>query len=65
MATMGTLPDVRLRDVREQQRLSQIELAAKATDHAAVAALDAKLRELHAQREQAESKWLTTAEIVG
>jgi ABC transport system ATP-binding/permease protein len=41
------------------------EMAAKATDHEAVAALDAKLRELHAEREQAESQWLAAAEIVG
>jgi ABC transport system ATP-binding/permease protein len=41
------------------------QLAAKATDHEAVAALDAKLRELHAQREQAELQWLAAAEITG
>jgi ABC transport system ATP-binding/permease protein len=41
------------------------EMAAKATDHEAVGALDAKLRELHAEREQAESQWLAAAEIVG
>jgi ABC-type multidrug transport system ATPase subunit len=41
------------------------EMAAKATDHEAVAALDAKLRELHAEREQAESQWLEAAEIAG
>jgi ATPase subunit of ABC transporter with duplicated ATPase domains len=41
------------------------QMAAKATDHEAVAALDAKLRELHAQREQAELQWLAAAEIVG
>jgi ABC transport system ATP-binding/permease protein len=41
------------------------EMAAKATDHEAVAALDAQLRTLHAQREQAESAWLAAAEIAG
>jgi hypothetical protein len=41
------------------------EMAAKATDHEAVAALDAQLRALHAQREQAESEWMAAAEIAG
>ncbi len=41
------------------------ELAARATDHEAVAALDAQLRELHAQREAAEAQWLEAAEIAG
>jgi ABC transport system ATP-binding/permease protein len=41
------------------------EMAAKATDHEAVAALDAQLRALHVQREQAESEWLAAAEVAG
>jgi ATPase subunit of ABC transporter with duplicated ATPase domains len=41
------------------------EMAAKATDHEVVAALDAQLRELHAQRERAESDWMAAAEIAG
>jgi ATPase subunit of ABC transporter with duplicated ATPase domains len=41
------------------------EMAAKATDHEAVAALDAQLRALRAQREQAESEWMAAAEIAG
>jgi hypothetical protein len=41
------------------------EMAAKATDHEAVAALDASLRELHAQRDEAEAQWLEAAEIAG
>jgi ABC-type multidrug transport system ATPase subunit len=41
------------------------QMAAKATDHEAVAALDAQLRALHAQREQAESEWLAAAEVAG
>jgi ATPase subunit of ABC transporter with duplicated ATPase domains len=41
------------------------EMARQATDHEAIAALDAQLRELHAQREQAESDWLAAAEIAG
>jgi ATPase subunit of ABC transporter with duplicated ATPase domains len=40
-------------------------LAARATDHEAVASLDAQLRDLHAQREEAELEWLAAAEIVG
>jgi ATPase subunit of ABC transporter with duplicated ATPase domains len=41
------------------------EMARQATDHEAIAALDAQLRELHAQREQAEAQWLEAAEIAG
>jgi ATPase subunit of ABC transporter with duplicated ATPase domains len=41
------------------------EMAAKATDHEAVAALDAQLRDLHAQREQAEAQWMEAAEVAG
>jgi ABC-type multidrug transport system ATPase subunit len=41
------------------------DLAASATDHEAVVALDAQLRELHAQREEAEAQWLEAAEIAG
>jgi ATPase subunit of ABC transporter with duplicated ATPase domains len=41
------------------------DMAAQATDHEAVAALDAQLRELHAQREEAELVWLEAAETAG
>jgi hypothetical protein len=41
------------------------EMARQATDQEAIAALDAQLRELHAQREQAEAQWLEAAEIAG
>jgi ATP-binding cassette subfamily F protein uup len=41
------------------------ELAAHATDHTRVAELDAKLREVQAAREAAETQWLEVAEQVG
>jgi ATPase subunit of ABC transporter with duplicated ATPase domains len=54
---LGTLQDA--------EAALHAEMAAKATDHEVVAALDAQLRELHVQREQAESDWLAAAEIAG
>jgi len=41
------------------------ELAAHATDYQKVAELDAKLREVRAEREAAEAQWLELAEQVG
>ncbi|HET8617001.1 MAG TPA: ABC-F family ATP-binding cassette domain-containing protein [Actinomycetales bacterium] len=41
------------------------EMAARATDHEAVVALDAQLRELQSQREEAEAHWLEAADVVG
>ena len=40
------------------------QMAASSTDHAAVAALDADLRALHAEREQVESAWLALADAL-
>jgi hypothetical protein len=51
--------------LQEVEAALHAELAAKATDHEAVAALDARLRDLHAEREQAEAQWLDAAEIAG
>jgi ATP-binding cassette subfamily F protein uup len=39
------------------------QLAAAATDYERVAALDARLRELLARKEQAETDWLAAAEV--
>ncbi len=46
----------------EEERL-HADLAAAATDHARVMALDARLRELVAERERVETDWLTAAEL--
>jgi ABC-type multidrug transport system ATPase subunit len=48
----------------QEERLHE-ELAAKATDHAAVLTLDARLRELVAEREALEEQWLEAAETAG
>ena len=40
------------------------EMAASATDHARLAALDAELRELRAERERLESEWLELSEAL-
>ena len=41
------------------------ELAANATDHEKVLALDAELRELIAERDRLEEEWLALAEVTG
>ncbi|MGN6088001.1 MAG: ABC-F family ATP-binding cassette domain-containing protein [Actinomycetales bacterium] len=48
----------------EEARLHE-QLAAKATDFAAVAELDARLREVVAEREGVEEQWLEAAELAG
>jgi ATPase subunit of ABC transporter with duplicated ATPase domains len=48
----------------QETRLHE-ELAARATDHAAVLTLDAKLRGLVAEREALEEQWLEAAEVAG
>lgn len=55
--TIGRLAD-------REARLHE-ELAAHATDHEKLLALDAQLRAVRAEREQAEDAWLTLAERVG
>jgi ATPase subunit of ABC transporter with duplicated ATPase domains len=47
-----------------EQRLHE-QMSARATDHEAVAALDAELRAVHADRERLEEEWLAAAEIAG
>jgi ATP-binding cassette subfamily F protein uup len=46
----------------EEERL-HAELAAAATDHVRVLALDARLRELLAEKDAVEADWLAAAEI--
>ncbi len=41
------------------------QMAEKATDHAAVAKLDAELREVSAEKEALEEAWLEAAETAG
>jgi ABC transport system ATP-binding/permease protein len=55
--TIGTLE-------RREAALHE-ELASHATDYTKVAELDAKLREVRAEREAAETQWLEVAEQVG
>ena len=52
------------RAVDEEQRL-HAELAARATDHEAVLALDARLREVVGERSALEEEWLVLAELTG
>ncbi|GAB7190190.1 ABC-F family ATP-binding cassette domain-containing protein [Kineococcus sp. NUM-3379] len=50
--------------VAEQEGRLHAEMVERATDHEAVTALDARLRELTAQREELELLWLEAAEVV-
>jgi ABC-type multidrug transport system ATPase subunit len=56
---------------RTMERLARKEaqlhdqMAAAATEHAAVLALDAELRAVTTEREQVEEEWLAAAEILG
>ncbi|WP_370514117.1 ATP-binding cassette domain-containing protein [Cellulomonas sp. JZ18] len=56
---------------RRLERIAALEadlhdrMAAQATDHQAVLALDAELRALAAEREELEAAWLEAAEVVG
>jgi ABC-type multidrug transport system ATPase subunit len=49
----------------EREARLHAQMAEQATDHEAVQALDAQLREVSAEREQLEEQWLTAAELVG
>ncbi|MBU4213628.1 MAG: ATP-binding cassette domain-containing protein [Actinobacteria bacterium] len=53
----------RLERLAEQEKRLHAEMAEHATDHAVVLGLDAKLRDLAAERAQVEADWLTAAEI--
>ncbi|HEV7707358.1 MAG TPA: ABC transporter ATP-binding protein, partial [Asanoa sp.] len=48
----------------ERESALHDELATHSTDYAKVADLDARLRELRAERERAEEEWLALAEQV-
>ncbi|MFC5997930.1 ABC-F family ATP-binding cassette domain-containing protein [Quadrisphaera sp. GCM10027208] len=49
----------------EREARLHAELAASATDHEAVTALDARLRELAAERDRLEEEWLAAADVAG
>jgi len=49
----------------DQEEVLLGKMAEQATDHTAVARLDAQLRELVTQREALEEEWLAAAELVG
>ncbi|MBU4335733.1 MAG: ATP-binding cassette domain-containing protein [Actinobacteria bacterium] len=53
----------RLERLAEQESRLHADMAAHATDHAAVLVLDAKLRDLAAERARVEEDWLTVAEM--
>jgi predicted nucleic acid-binding Zn-ribbon protein len=55
----------RLSRLAEQEAALHDELAAHATDHEAVLALDTRLRALAAERDELESAWLAAAETAG
>ncbi len=55
----------RLARLAEQEQQLHDEMAAKATDHEAVLALNEKLRAIVDEREGLELEWLEAAEIVG
>ena len=55
----------RLAKLAQEEAALHDELAAHATDHAKVMALDARLRALTAERDELETAWLAAAEIVG
>ena len=59
---MGRLERRLDRLTAEEERL-HTELAASATDHWTVLALDARLRELAAERERLEEAWLEAADL--
>ena len=49
----------------QQEAALHEELAAHATDYTKLAELDAKLRQVRAEREAAETRWLEVAEQAG
>ncbi len=55
----------RLAKLAQEEAALHDELAAHATDHAKVMALDARLRALTAERDELETAWLAAAEIIG
>ncbi|WP_029289983.1 ABC-F family ATP-binding cassette domain-containing protein [Cellulomonas sp. HZM] len=55
----------RLSRIADQERDLHAKMADQATDHVAVAALDAQLRELATEKDELEAAWLEAAEIAG
>lgn len=55
----------RLERLAEQEARLHAEMAEQATDHAAVLALDTRLRALAAERDELEEQWLAAAEVAG
>jgi ATP-binding cassette subfamily F protein uup len=51
--------------LQEREARLHAAMAERATDHEAVLALDAELRDVHAEREALEEQWLAAAEVVG
>uniref|UniRef100_UPI0025423082 ABC transporter C-terminal domain-containing protein n=1 Tax=Actinotalea sp. C106 TaxID=2908644 RepID=UPI0025423082 len=57
--------DRQLGKIAEREAKLHARMAEAATDHAAVTALDAELRELTALKDELEEQWMTAAEIAG
>jgi len=55
----------RLARIAEQEAVLHTRMAEQATDHEAVLALDAQLRELAAEKDELEAAWLEAAEVAG
>ncbi|MFC8600406.1 ABC-F family ATP-binding cassette domain-containing protein [Isoptericola sp. NPDC057191] len=55
----------RLGRISDEEKALHDQMAADATDYTAVAALDQKLRELAAEKEELELAWLEAAEVAG
>jgi ATP-binding cassette subfamily F protein uup len=53
----------RLAKLSADEEKLHAQLAAAATDHARVLALDAQLRELLAEKDRVETDWLAAAEV--
>jgi len=55
----------RLGRIADEEKALHEQIAADPTAYAAVAALDEKLRELSAEKEELELAWLEAAEVAG
>ncbi|MEN5076163.1 ABC transporter ATP-binding protein, partial [Isoptericola cucumis] len=55
----------RLARIADEEQDLHAKMAADPTDYAGVAALDARLRELAAEKEELEMAWLEAAEVAG
>ncbi|NUS41975.1 MAG: ABC transporter ATP-binding protein, partial [Terrabacter sp.] len=55
----------RLARIADEENTLHEQIAADPTDYAAVAALDERLRELGAEKEELEMAWLESAEVAG